>query len=92
MATPDIWNARAQEAAKTIRILVNDMTIDEKAICELLATDHRTIQQGFTRLCVTWLERLAEQKDYDLRNEKSVELAKRFVERFKITERYLPII
>lgn len=41
-----------------------------------MATEHRTLQQSFTGLCVKWFEHLATTEYYDARNEASVELAK----------------
>jgi predicted metal-dependent hydrolase len=48
-----------------------------------MAHDHRTLQQTFTMLCLAWLRHLASltDRDYDLRNEASVLLAKEIVER-----------
>ncbi len=44
-----------------------------------MGREHRTLQQGFTRLCRAWLLHLArlEECHYDLRNEASVELARK---------------
>lgn len=46
-----------------------------------MASEHRTLQQGFTRMCVNWLFHLASLNDgeYDLRNQASVELARKIV-------------
>lgn len=41
--------------------------------------EHRTLQQGLTRLCMAWMKDLSEREHYDLRNEASVKLAKRVV-------------
>jgi hypothetical protein len=43
-----------------------------------IARDHRTPQQGFTALCVAWLDHLSALTDdqYDLRNAASVDLAR----------------
>ena len=55
---------------------------------------HRTLQQGFTGLCVEWMEHLARLKDgeYDGRNDASVQLAKRLVKSKAWKDRYLPYI
>jgi len=47
-------------------------------IVHALRSEHRTLQQDFTRLCIAWFEKLAglENYDYDLRMEASVKLAK----------------
>jgi hypothetical protein len=57
-----------------------------------MARAHRTMQQSFTRLCVAWLEHLAEQDSCDLRNEASVNLAREFVEKIPANKRVLPFI
>jgi len=52
---------------------------------------HRTLQQGFTRLCIAWLKRLADPDFmFDDRNKASVELAKRLKE--YLDNAYLPLI
>jgi hypothetical protein len=61
-----------------------------------MACEHRTLQQGFTRLVVEWIEHLSTLDgpgNYDMRNAASVMLAKQIVatpgwERVK----YLPLI
>ena len=47
-------------------------------LVKAIAQDHRTLQQGFTILCVAWLEHLATlpEGQYDLRNAASVDLAR----------------
>jgi hypothetical protein len=52
---------------------------------------HRTNVQGFTRFIVSYLVKLS-QSSHDLRNEASVKLAKKFVERIAEDERFLPYI
>ena len=45
---------------------------------ERMGREHRTLQQGFTRLCVAWFLKLEEMRKegwYDLRNQDAVELA-----------------
>jgi hypothetical protein len=61
-----------------------------KEFAQMFSREHRTVQQCYTRMAVSWLEELAEQKNYDLRNEASVKLAREFVE--KVKERGLPYI
>lgn len=55
---------------------------------------HRTLQQGFTGLCIAWLEHLAQLKDgeFDGRNQASVELARKLVKTKAWREKYLPYI
>lgn len=60
-------------------------TLDNEEVAsfvERMGREHRTLQQGFTRLCVAWLEHLASlnENQYDARNESSVLYAKKVVE------------
>lgn len=55
-----------------------------------LSNHHRTMQQNFTRMCVSWLEHLASQDSFDNRNEASVRIAKEFVD--KVENRCLPYV
>jgi len=52
---------------------------------------HRTNLQSFTRFIVSYFVKLS-QSSHDLRNEASVKLAKKFVERIPEDERFLPYI
>lgn len=82
-------------AADEVMNVVNDMMFDPKLFAEKLAENHRTLQQGFTRIVVAWIEYLAELKDgqYDGRNDASVRLAKAIVATPEWGSRkYLPYI
>ena len=61
-----------------------------KAVIEYMARDHRSLQQSFTRLCVQWLEHIAQNDACDARNEASVRIAKEFVNNVK--NRNVPFI
>lgn len=74
----------------TTQQLVNRMTDHvntfnvRKEFVDLMANEHRTLQQSFTRLCLQWLERAAsEEYKFDLRNQKTHEVSRELVERFK---------
>ena len=41
-----------------------------------MANEHRTLQQLFTNICLTWFKHLANTEYYDLRNEDSIMLAR----------------
>jgi hypothetical protein len=72
-----------KECVATVSDMVNNMCFDNKEFAKQFATEHRTLQQNFTRLCVAWLEQCAEQKKlgrYDLRNEDSCNLGEAFME------------
>lgn len=57
-----------------------------------MSREHRTLQQGFTRLAVAWILDLAKREHYDLRNEASVTLAKKIVEKVGSEGFCLPFI
>jgi len=87
---------RKQQIEETVKFMsdfVNSFGSDEKEFARLMGCEHRTLQQNFTRLCVAWFEYLSRVKDnwYDLRNEGSVELGRKFVEKLK-DDLYLPHI
>lgn len=69
----------AESVSKMLNILGDKENITE--FVAHMANEHRTLQQGFTRLCVAWFEHLASlnENQYDLRNEASVKLAKKFI-------------
>ena len=81
----------AKEMAKNVSSFINNIGCDGRTFVEAMAWEHRTLQQNFTRLCVSWLELLSKNPyGYDLRNEASYQLAKKFVERLGVDERSLP--
>ena len=49
-----------------------------------MESEHRTLQQSFTRLCLKWIEHVASNEyHYDLRNQQSHELCKLLLTLFK---------
>jgi hypothetical protein len=84
-------HALAEATANCLNTTLDDLEID--MFVKRMACEHRTLQQGFTRLCATWLKHLASlnENQYDARNAASVEYAKRVV---KATDDYgrLPTI
>jgi hypothetical protein len=78
---------------KTMSDFVNSFgsSSNNEGFARLMGCEHRTLQQNFTRLCTVWFEHLSKVKNrrYDLRNEASVKLAKKFVEKLK-DDIYLP--
>ena len=86
---------QAQALAEAMSRYVNGMGNDVKDVVQHLSNEHRTLQQGITKLCVAWLEECGRKQkvgDFDLRNQASVELGHKFVERLKSEERYMPLI
>lgn len=69
-------------AEATSRTLNSFLAAEEIALfVERMGSEHRTLQQGFTRLCRSWLEHLAALPEnwYDARNEASVLYARRVI-------------
>lgn len=87
---------RAQELARDLTGYLNTLGDAEsiKHLVEELSYEHRTLQQGVTRLCVAWLEHLAQLPDnrYDDRNKASVMLAREFISKVDRHDRHLPTI
>jgi hypothetical protein len=72
-----------EEIANELTNLVNNMSFDYKGVAKELCNQHRTLVQNYCRLCVAFLEQLAEQKKlgrFDLRNQDSVDLGEAFME------------
>ena len=82
-----------EKAVSYMSDYVNNYECRPKEFAELFGREHQTLQQSFTRVCLAWLEHLAEMEEdwYDLRNEASVHLARKIVEKFK-NDMYLPFI
>lgn len=76
---------REEELADKITTGLNSMLFDEKEFVEAMSKEHRTLQQKFTRLALTWVEHLAEldPKFSDARNEASLKTSKHLIECFK---------
>ena len=71
----------ALEFQQAVSDFVNSFNPDSEQFIRHMAGDHRTIQQAFTKLCLQWLERVADD-DYrtDGRNEASQKVAKELIE------------
>ena len=85
----------AKELAEAMSRYVNGMGNNVADVVKHLSNEHRTLQQGITKLCVAWIEECAKKQksgDFDLRNQASVELGQKFVERLKPEERWMPLI
>lgn len=65
-----------KEFAQNCADAVNNMGFDNKKFANAMLNEHRTLQQDFTKLCLTWLYTLAETEHFDLRNEASVAAGK----------------
>ena len=62
---------------------VNSYTVDENQFIAQMSTEHRTLQQSFTRLVLKWLEFCASiDYRYDDRNKATHDTAKKLLEAF----------
>ena len=64
--------SRQRENATKVASMVNDFGFKPEEFCECMTTEHRTLQQNFTRLCLEWIKTCA-RDDYrhDERNRAS---------------------
>lgn len=76
----------ATEVAETMTNFVNTFSsgITNKQFIEAMNRQHRTLQQSFTRLCLTWLENCAsDEYRFDGRNEGTHNTCKELISEFK---------
>lgn len=71
---------------------INSFTFSNKEFCEVMAREHRTIQQNFTRLCFKWIETCAKMELFDDRNEASVMSCRKLQEVIEKEDIGLPFI
>lgn len=73
-----------KEFAGQITDHLNTFLHDHELFCAAMSTEHRTLQQNFTRLCFAWLEFCAsDDYRYDGRNEGSHQISKTIIEAYK---------
>ena len=77
--------------AEELEDFVNNMSMDEKAFADCVMNFHRSLQQSTMRLFLSVIQRFSEQKNYDLRNEKTVMLSKKIMEAVG-DDKYLPFV
>lgn len=67
-----------KKLAEDIARAINSFGFGYEEFCKAMTSEHRTLQQSFTRLCIYWLKTCAELEEYqyDGRNEASVMLGK----------------
>lgn len=84
------------ELAKDVADKINNGSEFTKDFIGEMSHQHRTLQQGFTRICAAWLQHCGELEAkgsgwYDLRNEASVKLGAEFL-RIDPRKRAIPYI
>ena len=84
--TQDELQENGKELAGKITDLVNySGGQGQEAFLEQMSREHRTLQQSFTRMCLQWLEQVAERKGpqfLDARNEASQKITSQMMEGF----------
>ena len=78
--------SREKKLAEDVADGINSMCFNNKAFCETMARQHRTLQADFTQLCFEWFETCRnnyEKDNYDGRNELECKTAKMMLESLK---------
>jgi len=82
---------QTKELTKQIMNYLNSgKSID--ALIQSIGKEHRTLQQVFTNVCISWLKYCANLEHYDGRNEASVKLAKEIFEKIEDVQYKMPLI
>ncbi len=83
---------RTKNAVINLTEFVNSFGTDNKLFAQYLMNEHRTLQQSTMRLFVACIEEWSKQKHWDLRNETTIELAKKIMAALENENTYLPLI
>lgn len=76
-----------KELVSRITDFVNSYSADRKQFINQMSTEHRTLQQSFTRLVLEWLEFVAsDDYRYDDRNKASHEIALKVIKAFRYVQ------
>ena len=70
-----VARSMAREVADMFNHYSSDRSIDQ--FIDQMASEHRTLQQVFTRLCLHWFKHNSENPFFDGRNEYTVEVSKK---------------
>ena len=89
---PQTDQDRAEQVAQAITQYVNSFSTNPSEFVWAMQSQHRTLQQSFTRLCVAWLKACASDGyPMDGRNKASHEVAKMLLDGHE-DEIYLPMV
>ncbi len=74
-----------EKLAEQITNGLNTILFDEEEFTKAMSNEHRTLQQNFTRVCLAWIEKLAEtdERFSDHRNQASLKISKELIEAYK---------
>ena len=96
MAMYESDTADAEFVVKVLTDFVNRSDQDHKEFAEELGRQHRTLQQGATRLFMDWMKSVYDKdiestgQSYDLRNQATVILARKMFNMLDESDFYLP--
>jgi uncharacterized membrane-anchored protein YjiN (DUF445 family) len=75
---------QTKELVQEITDYVNTFGDKSKEFNKSMSCEHRTLQQSFTKLCLSWIEHVAKDEYLtDGRNEQSKKIAQQLLEGFK---------
>ena len=77
-------NSETQKLVEHITDFVNSYSMKPLEFIEAMESEHRTLQQSFTKLCLLWIENCASDAyRYDGRNEASHNISAELIQLFK---------
>lgn len=76
---------------QAISNITNNLGFNPEEVAKLLASQHRTLQQCFMRLCWNFIQEMAKHESCDARNRASVDFCKQIVAHIGETT-YFPFI
>lgn len=75
---------QTKELVQDITDYLNTFNDKSPEFCQTMSSEHRTLQQSFTKLCLKWLEHCAsDEYRTDPRNEQSKKIAMELMDCFK---------
>jgi Mn-dependent DtxR family transcriptional regulator len=75
---------QTKELVQEVSNYVNSFTNKGEEFCNEMSREHRTLQQSFTKLCLSWLEHCAsDEYRTDGRNEQSQKIARELLDSFR---------
>ncbi len=90
---------KEEKIVQQVTDYVNTFSLHPEKFIAAMEREHRTLQQSFTKLCMQWIEHVAnEEYRTDGRNEASHDICKELLERFTENNhlvdpsRFLPMI
>ena len=81
-----------KELAEVVVYAINSFNFNDEDFCEQMHKEHRTLQQNFMRLIRRYIEDTAKLEYYDDRNEASVMLCRKIMDKLDGEDVTLPFI